>query len=456
LEGIELGDERRAKRARTIVERLAESPEASLPVAMGDSAAIEALYRHLGGDGVGLEAILRPHVAKTVDRVSREETVYAVADTTDFVFSGKAEREGLGRVHDDGSRGFLAHLTLAVAADRTPLGLIGVETWTRTERKSAPSSTARRKDTSRESLRWARGMRQASARVGNAARKLVHVADREGDIFDLLVELVQAGHRFIIRAAQDRVVAPMERDDATHLFEAAQTTAPAFELEVPLSARSQNRWPDKRRTFPARRQRTARLSFAARTVALRRPVHGPATLPKTLSVNIVHVFELAPPTGEAAVEWLLLTSEPIETNEHITKIVEGYRARWVVEEYFKAVKTGCAFESRQLESADTLQSLLAYTLIVAYALLLMRALSRQNRDEPAENLLSPAQLFVLRAKVKRLSPELTVREALLAVAGMGGHLKNNGDPGWRTLSKGWAKLLALEEGYELARSLAAK
>jgi hypothetical protein len=187
-------------------------------------------------------------------------------------------------------------------------------------------------------------------------------------------------------------------------------------------------------------------------VTLKRPKQRSKELPPTIVVNIVHVFELGPPLGEPPVEWLLLTSEPAGNDAEIQRVVTGYRVRWVIEEYFKAVKTGCAFESRQLESAHTLQALLAYTLIVAYALLLLRALSRTGRDEPADTLLSTIQIKLLQAKVKKLPDQPTVRQALLAIAGMGGHLKNNGDPGWRTLSKGWAKLLAFEEGYALARA----
>lgn len=455
LEGVDLGDERRAKRAKVIAERLADNPEASLPAAMGDRAAVEGLYRHLAGEEVTLEALLEPHVAKTVNRLAEQETVYAVADTTDFVFRGSADREGLGTVNGT-DQGFLAHVTLAVASDRTPLGVLGIEAWNRPEAKGPRDLWSRRNDAGRESLRWARGMKHASERLGENAGHLVHVADREGDIYELLAELVQKKQRFIIRAAQDRLVEPMDKDDEARLFDLAQSTRTAFVLDVPLSARKRNRPPEQRKTHPARRERTATLSFAARTVTLKRPQQRTARLPPTIAVHIVHVFELGPPLGEPGVEWLLLTSEPIGTNEEIQRVVAGYRARWVIEEYFKAVKTGCAFESRQLESAHTLQALLAYTLIVAYALLLLRSLSRSGREEPAEAILSTTQLRLLAAKVKKLPARPTVRQALLAIAGMGGHLKNNGDPGWRTLSKGWAKLLALEEGYELARALRKK
>src|SRR5512140_1778313 len=113
LDGVQLGDERRSKRAMAIAERLAVSPESSLPAAMGDRAAVEALYRHLGCDEATLEAVLAPHIAKTVQRVAALDTVYAVADTTNFVFSGEVEREGLGPINGN-DQGFLAHLTLAV------------------------------------------------------------------------------------------------------------------------------------------------------------------------------------------------------------------------------------------------------------------------------------------------------------------------------------------------------
>lgn len=453
MEGVDLGDERRSRRAVGIAERLAERPDLSLPAAMGDRAWSEALYRHLAGDRVTLEALVEPHIRRTAGRVATVDVVYAVSDTTDFTFSGSAPREGLGRVNAK-DQGFLAHVTLAVASDRRPMGLLDVQTWKRGPKKA--STLWARRNQARESEKWARGMRAARERAGSNAGKLIHVADREGDIYELLAELVGSGHRFIIRAGQDRTLLPLDAEDEHRLFEAAQGTPTAFVMKVPLSSRATKRQPQGRRAFPARREREATLSFAARAVTLRRAKQRSAKLPPTVPVNIVHVFELGPPPGEAPVEWLLLTSEPVETRAQVEQVVAGYRVRWAIEEYFKAIKTGCAYESRQLESAHTLQALLGFTLLVAYSLLLMRALSRMGRDEPAEAVLSPTQIVVLRAKTRKLSPRPTVREALLAVAGLGGHFKNNGDPGWQTLSKGWAKLLALEEGYALAQAVAEK
>lgn len=442
--GVELGDRRRSKRATFIADRLAATPDASLPEAMRDRAGTEALYRHLECEDVTHDRLLAPHQELTAHRVQAAGLAFAIADTTAYQFSGEADREGLGPVNRS-DQGFLAHVTLAVTADgsRTPLGLLGAEIWTRTAKKKAVSVHKS------ESSRWWRGMKSAQQRVG--ATPLIHVADRESDIYDLLAELDAAGQRFILRAAQDRALVPMEEEER-RLFDAARSQPISYVMEVPLSARKTkgNTGQDKR--FPARRSRVAQLSFAALRVHLRRPATSAASLPPHIPVNVVHVFELAPPLGEPPVEWILLTSEPVSTASEMAFVVEGYRTRWLVEEFFKTSKTGCAFESKQLESLHTLTNLLAYVLVVAYAMLLVRSSSR-GEAEPAGAVLSEKQLKLLRAVSRKLPAHPTARDALLAVAGLGGHLKNNGDPGWRTLSKGWRTLLEYEKGYDIAMAL---
>ena len=133
MAGVDLGDRRRDERAAEIADRLAAAPEASLPAAMRDEAMREALYRHLASDGVNFEAILKGHVTRTASRVVTSKSfVYAVHDTTACTFSGESRREGVGVVNGE-KQGFFAHTTLAVSPDgnRTPLGVLGCELWTR-------------------------------------------------------------------------------------------------------------------------------------------------------------------------------------------------------------------------------------------------------------------------------------------------------------------------------------
>jgi hypothetical protein len=450
FEGVELGDPRRSRRAVEIAERLAAEPEASLPAAMADRAMLEGLYRHLGNDAVTFERLLEPHLDKTAKRIAGAGTAYAVHDTTICTFPGESRRQGLGRINLK-DQGFLAHVTLAVSADgsRLPLGVVAAEVLVRREFKNTRRRNAaiRKRDAEKESDRWARGVEAAAVLVPNPAT-LIHVADREGDIYELLVAFRATGRRFIVRSAQDRAV---DLGDARgYLRTVARETPTRFTVEVPLSRRSKVKWP--RYPHPPREGRLAILSVATTTLELRRPHASARDLPASVPVNVVHVFELHPPPGEPPVEWLLLTSEAVASRADIEAVLEGYRTRWTIEEYFKAVKTGCAFEARQLESFKTLSNLLAYTLVLAYALLLTRALTRTEKKLPATELLSDNELKVLKLlSKKKLGEHPDVRVAMLAVAGLGGHLPSNGDPGWRILSRGWQRLRDYEAGFRLAQ-----
>jgi hypothetical protein len=147
----------------------------------------------------------------------------------------------------------------------------------------------------------------------------------------------------------------------------------------------------------------------------------------------------------------LVTTEPIETPEDIERVVDFYRARWLIEEFFKALESGCDFEGRQLETRAALLNALALFSAVAWRLLLLRSLAREHSDEPAEEALTEVQLKILRRESKRvaLGASVTVREAYLAIAGLGGHLKRNGEPGWQTLGRGFEDLLQFERGWAL-------
>ena len=72
-------------------------------------------------------------------------------------------------------------------------------------------------------------------------------------------------------------------------------------------------------------------------------------------MNVVRVWETDPPRGQPAVQWVLLTSEKIGSAAALQRVVDIYRKRWLIEEYFKALKTGCSLEKRQVGSFDALR-----------------------------------------------------------------------------------------------------
>lgn len=444
FEDVDLGDERLNARCLLLAESLARDPELSFPDALEDSAELEGGYRFLNNERVDAEEILRPHVAATGARLRAARVVLALHDTTEFIFGGSVAREGL-----EGDR-FRSHFCLAVSAEgrREPLGVLAIDSWVRTERKGKRTYRERRNESDLESNRWLAQSIDVESLAESA--RLIHVEDREADIYESIEARLEHRMHFIVRAQAYRVVELATGNENIRDFMRRQPRR--FDRIVTLSRRQK---PHSKTSNQEREGRKAHLSFASASVNIRRPRKVTAGGTPSLAVNVVHVIELNPPEGEPAVEWLLMTTEPIVNDADVEFIVDSYRARWVIEEYFKALKTGCAYEARQLESYDALRRALSIFAVIAWRLLWMRFLAQNAPDTPATFVATAAELEFLVAQ-GRLKDASTVDEFLRAVARLGGHIKNNGPPGWQVLWRGYRKLNDLAAGFALAKKLIEK
>jgi hypothetical protein len=449
---LKLGDRRLEERARKSVTSLAAMPAVGVPSVLSE-AELEGYYRLINNDRVAFAPLLRAHVDATVARTAGLERIVIAHDTTDFRFSDETPRTGLGPM-DNGGQGFYAHFSLAIAEQRRPLGVVGVEPWTRKTRAPAKKTQKERYDNpTKEPLRWLRAV-QGTSELFSPGVRVIHVMDREADDYDILCGLSQGDFGFVVRASYDRrLVSDCETDVRLKTF--ARELEVRCTREAKLSSRRRNRPAKQRKTHPPRDARPALLSFAAHTTTLRRPDKSKAPL-STLTLNVVHVSEPSPPDGCEPVEWLLYTTEPIDTEQEILQVVDDYRSRWLIEEYFKAIKTGCAFEKRQNESKDSLLNVLGIYIPIAWSLLNMRTLSRDPSSEsrPAEDVFNAVQLTLVRLQSKgKLSERPTIREAVLLMARFfGGLLRSNGDPGWHVLARAYEKLLTMEVAWRLARA----
>jgi hypothetical protein len=439
-------DERNNRRLRAIVRSVGRDPSASLPKVCS-SAELEGAYRFMSNPLVRPEEILGPHIDATRLRAAEEARVLVVHDTTAFSFKPDGQRVGLGRIRRS-TQTFHGHFSLVLAADgtRRPLGLVELTTWARGPK---PDGT--------EHGRWLRQIESTTATLRDSVRP-IHVFDREGDDYFLFHTMTAAGLSFVARASANRYTVDDDGDKA-RLRTAVLSLESLVERSANLSRRKLEGMPSRAKTHPARDPRTARLCVAVGSVALVRPEnYGRAEypdrgeVPRSLTVNVVRIWEPSPPEGCEPVEWILYTNEPIETADNALDVVDHYRARWVIEEYFKALKTGCAFESRQLHDYEALVNMLAISAPIAVQVLHLRTAARATPDAPAATVATTDELDVLRALGRRPLPsDPTARDVLLAIAALGGHIKYAPDPGWLTISRGYEELTLLTRGWVAAK-----
>ena len=440
-----LGDERLDKRLVSICERVSASPSASFPKMVPSVAEREALYRFVENDRVEWSAILEPHFEATVARCQALEVVRVAHDTSWFTYDG--DREGLGPVTKSKKRGFAGHYSLAVSADdrRAPLGTLATSTFVRPDKplartkkqRAANRKVTRDKDRQdKESARWLEGIQAAERRVGTGVT-CIHVMDQEADDFALLADLVDENHRFVVRGSITRRLDNRGRQNVREAI--SQVRAKAFRT-VPLSKRH-----NPRSHHPRREERDATLMIHGMAIELPRPEHAQHSRRK-LALNVVHVFEPDPPQGEVPIEWTLYTTEPIKTAAELAAVVDHYRARWISEEFFKALKTGCAFEKRQLATYGSLLRALALLTPIAWHLLAIRTTARDSGDQPASRLLDDVQIELLRvlAPNSRIARKPTARDVMRAIADLGGHIHQNGEPGWQVLGRGYEDFVKAE------------
>jgi hypothetical protein len=176
-----------------------------------------------------------------------------------------------------------------------------------------------------------------------------------------------------------------------------------------------------------------------------------------VAVNVVLVREINPPTDESAVEWMLLTSLPIDTVDQVRQVVQYYCIRWMIEVLFRTLKSGCRVEERRFEHVDRMLPCLAMYLIVAWRTLYVCRLGRALPDISCEAIFEPAEWKPLYRVVRRQPhpphpphpPSLS--EVVRMVAELGGYVNRKRDdmPGPQTVWLGLQRLHDISLCWEL-------
>lgn len=438
--GADLGDTRRDARLVGLARALAERPEVSLPQALEDRAALKAAYRFFDNKDVSARDILAPHIASSVERMRGQQVILAVQDTTFIDYGGHRATEGLGPMNDRNGWGLLCHGTLAFTPEGLPLGVLGLRVWARDPKNRGIKATRRlRAIEDKESHKWLDSA-QALARLREQLpdTRLVSVADREGDVYEFFTQAQALGVDLLVRAAWDRRV------------ESPQGHVWSTLAKAPLQAQQRLQLPRS----PGRAPRVAKLSLRACPITLKPPSHTGATL-QPISLWALWACERRPPAGVKAIEWMLLSTIPIDSAEQACERLQWYARRWGIEIWHRILKGGCKIEARQLESFDRLQRLLSVYAVIAWRILYARMLARLAPNVSASAILAPDEWQALYCRIHRTStPPATappLRQALRWIARLGGFIgrTSDGEPGVQTIWNGFHELIALTDMYRI-------
>ncbi|UIE37885.1 IS4 family transposase [Leptodesmis sichuanensis] len=297
----------------------------------------------------------------------------------------------------------------AVSGRGEPLGLLHQYTWSRQERCGKRGQRRQKATCDKESQRWLDTLTAAEQGIDESVC-LVHVGDREADIYDLFVQPRRSNSELLIRAEHNRKV-QHELDDLIPTIDQAPVLGQqTIELE----------------RNPEQPARSATLTVRAMQVRIEVPRHHQQPKPcQPVTLNVLLVEEATPPAEGKPIRWLLLTTLPIDSFEQAWQWVVWYSFRWLIERFHFTLKSGCRIEQLQLETAERLLKALATYSIVAWRLMWLTYSARLSPDHSCETVLQRAEWKLLRRKFEpknRSQRPPSIRQAVRWIAQLGGFL----------------------------------
>jgi hypothetical protein len=267
---------------------------------------------------------------------------------------------------------------------------------------------------------------------------MVYVADRESDQFEILHDAHHRGHSFVIRSKHDRLIQGEDFYLSWHM----EKQKVQFEVEIDL---------------PEEKCKVAALmKFGEVTINdtdQRSNRHLSRMGVRNIKLGVIEVKEKEKREGKEQLKWVLYTNLPLNTKEEALKVINYYRLRWQIENFFKVLKDGCCHvEHASLRSFEKLEKYTMCFSIIAWRMFWMKFLFHTDPGLPAKTILTETEIEVLKVRYpeKVDKSKFTVGEALRLVAMRGGYNNRKGDgpPGNITLWRGFMSIRDRAMFYE--------
>ena len=442
---VELGDKRLERRLKIIANEFSKRPEANIPQAMTDWPSIKATYRFFDNKKIDEKKILNSHKESVCNRLNKLDTIFAIQDTSFIDYSSHPCTENLGLTCDNGHHGLIIHPTLLCSVEGVPLGIIDLQFL---HRESIGEKKKRKKKPieKKESIKWLNSYRATLAishRYPN--KQFINISDRESDIYEYFDEVRKQKKTFsyapdiLLRAKTNRIVDNGNQRLLTQLK--SKKEAGKIELKVPRKEKQ--------------KERKATLLIRYDRVTIKAPKNLRSNIENTLGLYAIYLEEINHPKGVEAIKWMLLTSIEINSVLEAIDLIKAYTKRWLIETYFKTLKSGCTIENRQLQAAHRLKSCLAVDAVVAWRILFLTMVSRELPEIEATVLFEKQECDALYSFIKDkpvvcdVVPSLG--EVVKQIGKLGGFIgrKRDGKPGVISIWRGMWRLADIYATYKL-------
>ena len=452
----DFGDARLNRRFRALLVDIGRHCGKNLASVFATWSGIKAAYRFFANAKVDEHAMLAPHIEQTVARSREHDTILALQDTVYLDYSQRdktpeldhVQRSKLGKI----TRGLMLHNTLACTPDGFPTGLLDQRFI---ERKSFHGENAKQKKAIRhsneaivdkESRRWIDVVSDL-ARFDFGHTRVVHVADREGDIYEFFRDAGDIEQDVLVRAARNRSINKTRRREAPteKLFDTLRGRRAMGRVDVEVQVNAK------------KKLRTATLSIIHMAFSMPPPPNKTATKDGTnlsmVPLHAIMAIERNPPKSHDPIEWTLLTNLEIDGLKDAIEKVRWYSKRWNIEVFHKVLKSGCAAEKAQLRTAERLKKHTVLRSIVAWRLFWLGRLRELDEQVSSELVLSKEEYTLLYRKANKTksapATPPTAAEAYLWIAKLGGYIGRPSDPppGVTSIWRGWQRLSELIDDH---------
>jgi hypothetical protein len=389
------------------------------------------------------------HTAEHTAAQAAGRDVVVIQDTSELALGGRrAKANGYGPVGKGGAlRGLLLHAVVAVDAGTG--GVIGlVDAMVRNREGGKVGSRRARKTPEKESQRWIDGTTRAGE-VLLAANSITGVSDRESDIYEHFSSRPSNVH-LVVRACQNRQIETGSGGPPGLLFCFADGLQPHGRVKAQIPA------------APGRKARVAELAVRFSQVVLCKPRHATSRdLPTSIPLSMVDVRETSKPKdGSEPIHWRLLTTHEVTSLPGACRIVGLYRLRWIIEEFFHALKTaGFDIEAADIGDPQVMIKFVTAATVAAVAVMQLVKARDGTTGQKLADAFDPADQPILEAVSIQLEgktalqrnphPKGSLAFAAWVIGRLGGWTGYYGKPGPKVMRRGFEAFQRIKFGSML-------